>query len=129
MALYLPGSIWILARAKGWRLDNLAADLAMNMVSRLLPDSNVAFLLDLLPAQAFGNFLNGLLLFIQVISSPGPSLPVLLPVDWWSGQDPISSRPQNAINLYQVQPICEYMGSISDQKSTENYEPLQNRMQ
>lgn len=50
MALYLPGSIWILASAKGWRLDNLADGLAVNVVSRLLPDSNVTFLLDLLPA-------------------------------------------------------------------------------
>ena len=50
MVLYLPGSIWILARAKGWGLDNLAIDLAVNVVSRLLPDSNVTDLHDLLPA-------------------------------------------------------------------------------
>jgi len=102
MVLYLPGSIWILARAKGWGLDNLANGLAVNVVSRLLPDSNVTDLHDLLPAEAFGNFLNSLLLCIQVLSSPGPTLPVLLPVDGWSGQDPIPSRPQNAIDLYQV---------------------------
>ena len=93
MVLYLPGSIWILARAKGWGLDNLANGLAVNVVSRLLPDSNVTDLHDLLPAEAFGNFLNSLLLCIQVLSSPGPTLPVLLPVDGWSGQDPIPSRP------------------------------------
>ena len=93
MVLYLPGSIWILAIAKGWGLDNLANGLAVNVVSRLLPDSNVTDLHDLLPAEAFGNFLNSLLLCIQVLSSPGPTLPVLLPVDGWSGQDPIPSRP------------------------------------
>ena len=102
MVLYLPGSIWILARAKGWGLDNLANGLAVNVVSRLLPDSNVTFLLDLLPAEVSGNFLNSLLLCIQVLFGPGPTLPVLLPVDGWSGQDPIPSRPQNAIDLYQV---------------------------
>jgi len=50
MVLYLPGSIWILAIAKGWGLDNLANGLAVNVVSRLLPDSNVTDLHDLLPA-------------------------------------------------------------------------------
>lgn len=78
----------------------------MNVISRLLPDSNVAFLLDLLPAEACGNFLDSLLLFIQVIFRPGPPLIVLLPVNWWSRQDPIPSRSQNTVNLYQVQPIC-----------------------
>lgn len=85
MVLYLPGSIWILVRAKGRGLDNLADGLAVNVVSRLLPDSNVAILFDLLPAEASGNCLDSLLLCIQVLSSPVPSLPVLLPVDWWSG--------------------------------------------
>jgi hypothetical protein len=119
MVLYLPGSIWILARAKGWGLDNLANGFAVNVVSRLLPDSNVIFLLDLLPAEASGNFLNSLLLCIQVLSSPGPPLPVFPPVDRWSGQDPIPSRPQNAIDLYQVQSICMYMGRISIWQPTE----------
>jgi hypothetical protein len=55
MVLYVPGSIWVLVRTEGRGLDNFVDDLAMNVVSRLLPDSNVALLLDLLPAEALGN--------------------------------------------------------------------------
>lgn len=56
----------------------------MDMISRFLPDCNVANLLDLLPAEALGNGFNGLLFCIQVLRGPLPALPVLLPVDWWS---------------------------------------------
>jgi hypothetical protein len=55
MVLYVPGSIWVLVRTEGRGLDNFVDGLAMNVVSRLLPDSNVALLLDLLPAEALGN--------------------------------------------------------------------------
>jgi len=55
MVLYVPGSIWVLVRTEGRELDNFVDGLAMNVVSRLLPDSNVALLLDLLPAEALGN--------------------------------------------------------------------------
>lgn len=111
MVLYIPGSIWVLVGAEGRGLDNFVYGLAMNVVSRLLPYSNIALLLDLLPAEAPGNCLNGFLLCIQVFFSPGPPLPVFLPVDWWPRQNPITSRPQDTINLYQVQPICAYMGA------------------
>ena len=53
----------------------------MNVISWLPPDSNVTLLLDLLPAEAPGNCLNGFLLCIQVLFSPVPPLPVFLPVD------------------------------------------------
>ena len=55
MVLYVPGSIWVFVRAEGWGLENFVDGLAMNVVSRLLPDSYVALLLDLLPAEALGN--------------------------------------------------------------------------
>jgi len=55
MVLHIPGSIWVFVRAEGWGLDNFVDGLAMNVVSRLLPDSYVALLLDLLPAEALGN--------------------------------------------------------------------------
>jgi hypothetical protein len=80
----LPGSIWIFIRAEWRGLDEFAGGLAVDMISRFLPDCNVTNFLDLLPAEAFGNCLDGLLLCIQVLPGPLPSLGVLLPVDWWS---------------------------------------------
>jgi hypothetical protein len=99
---YQPCRVWILARAEGRRLGSLAA----GVVVGFLPDGDVAGFLDLGPAEAPGDSLDGLLLGVEVLLGPLPPLPVLLPIDRRPGQDPVPSGTQHAVNLDQVQSIC-----------------------
>jgi len=77
---------------KPWFLEDLAVLLAMNMISGLLPYSNVSPLLEFLPTKAFSNGFNGGLLGAQVFPGSIPPFPMGPPVDGRPGKDPITSR-------------------------------------
>jgi hypothetical protein len=100
--LAIPRMIRVLQTAADARKDFgvlLMKSYAVQMIQRLLPDGQIIFLDQLLPAQTTSSVLNFVLLRLQILLGPLPTLVVFLPVNGRTGQNPITTRSQNTVHL------------------------------